>query len=315
MTEFNKKAFQTDWADWKLRTLLLDHYIYWQGERIGKDKKKIDGLKRFLTHHSTAKTGGNVEFMLDFYGDRSGVFLKPDEPSSDSGFINPAAKNDVDKILYSEYNLRHNIHVGYTIGDLLWNVYNDYDEEHHSHHGSIHMARSIKSLFSNVLKEGMTFSLAASDEDTNEEEDYLKLTWKTGSNHYVWWLGFSAGGFLKKEDPSAQGLVRGSAFQIQQFQPEEQYAEQFWVLCAPDFGNKAIHTAKGLNGPLGAGITYNLITAISLVKFFTWIENQIENGLEISKILKNFVFFFRDQDCPISVSKGIRQFEDALAKG
>ena len=311
MADYDKNAFLSEWKDWKLRTLLLDHYIYWQGDRMGKDKK-IESLKRFLTQHSTAKTGSNVEFMLDFYGDRCGIFLSPQNPSPESGYINPLAKNDIDKVLYAEYNLRRTVHGGYTLGELLWNVYTDYDEEHHIHRGAVHMAQSFKNIFSNLLNGYAIVNISTSDEGTKDEEDYLKITWKNDANNYVWWMGFLAGGFLKKEDASAQGLVRSSAFQIQQFDDGTKYFEQYWSLCAPDFGNKARHSAKTLNGPLGANVSYNLITTISLVKFITWFDNQIDQGTDVSKIMDNLMFFFQDQDCPISTSKGIAHIESRL---
>lgn len=300
MASVTKEYLQSEWdKDWVLRALVIDHYIYWRNNRVGL--KNIDSLKKFLAQHSIAHTKAEIDGILTIYAAR-GFFTNPNSPSPETGFINPDSHKMIVDILLGEYNLERSIQPGYTIADFLWDVYG------HKHDAEQKMAHSFETLFKETL--GFDTTLFATQQDSKEEHDYLRFSWKDANNkNCVWWIGFLPGGFLKREDAVAEGLTTKMAFKIRTLSASTQYSEQFWTICAVDVSQKAISTAQEINDTFNLGASFNISLVISLIKLVTWAEGIGKSKLP--NLIKCFSHFFDNQDYPISTSKGVAQVEKA----
>lgn len=296
MATITKEYFRSEWErDWVLRALVIDHYVYWRGNRVGI--QHLEGLKRFLAQHSIAHTKSEIDGFLTIYASR-GIFTNPNAPSPETGLINPDAYKVIVDTMLEEYNLDRVIQSGYTIADFMWDAYG------HKHDAEIKMAHNFEILFKDIF--GFDTVLFAERQGQKDEHDYLRLTWKDGTNQYAWWIGFLAGGYLKREDAIAEGLTTKAAFKIRTLSTSAQYTEQFWTVCAVDVSKPAISTSQEINDTFNLGAYFNLVLVISLVKLLTWGEKT-----RLSNFQRYFSRFFSDQDCPISTSIGIRNIEKA----
>lgn len=297
-----KDLFISDWQrDWVLRSLILNHFIFWQGSRVGI--QNFSQLKKFLTLHSIARTSAEIDGILTIYATR-GVFVNPSTPSSETGYINPMYANIIIQTLLEEYDLNYAIQPGYSTADLLWDVYgNRFDAKKK-------MAFYAENLFRNILP-GTETTLFSIQKDNKSENDFLRISWRSEMGNYAWYIAFSSGNYLKREDEIARGLTTSIAYQATNlFKGSNAKQKNFITLFATDLGQTTIETAKNINEDIIADAEFGVGIFMSLIKFFTW-ANKLSTTHQ-RNVVHYLHHFFDDQNVPISASRGIERITNYL---
>lgn len=301
MSTITLEDFVFDWKrDWILRTLILDHLIYWRGAR--KSLNHANGLIKFLEHNSLAHTSSQLSAILQVYIAR-GYFVDLNSLAEKTGLISPHSYDIIYGVAINDYNLERLIKSGYHMGDFLYDIYGKKKD------AELNMIRSFLSLFEESL--GLSVKLFVSTRD-NIEHDYLRITWEHAKKKFAWWVGYQPGGFLHKDDDTASGLTVRMAHILDTLSAGNAGASQFLTLCAADVSTHAINTTSEINDTYKLSSPFTLIMLTSLVKLVTWGDRLTKENR--NKLPNLFERFFVNQDNPLSVTKGIDSITTELIK-
>lgn len=309
----DEHLFQAEWnQDWILRSLIIDHYIYWRGSRVGN----VERLKKFMIQHSKSTTKHEFEIYLNMYHMR-GFFTDPKNPSVETGFINPIQLENIKGLMNRDYGLDIPLHEDYTIADFLYDVYTDHNESHKVHKGASHAAKTLETLFKKAFGDLVQTTIWKAGNGTDEEREYLRVGWNNGEEKHAWYLGFSTGIYLKREDEIAKILTRLPSFQLSLFPEDEEYKFKYWTLCAIDFGNSSISTAKVAAQEIALtreNTSFNILLIISVLKLLIWVEQRAIGKVSKADIVQRLQFFLQSQETPMSAKRGIQNIDAALKK-
>ncbi|MCB9111554.1 MAG: hypothetical protein H6634_09935 [Anaerolineales bacterium] len=293
MTVLSKEKFQLFWeSDWILRTLVIYHYLFWNGDRATPDN--YEQLRRFLVKYSVAHTKSELGDILRIYFNH-GILLTLDKIDPETGLINPDAFGLIRDIINDEYGLERFITPGYRCRDLLWDVIN--------HPATLES--KLASNFEALFRETFGFSTELfSVGQGKAKHDILRLTWQQGENQFAWWLHFHQGIYLKREDAVAEGLITSSVMNVHLLASNNiQFAHQYATICGLEFGSASIDAIEHVNESFGFGEEFSLILIISLFRVLAWGESHLKS--KKNDMAASFSEFFENQDNPLSARKGI----------
>jgi hypothetical protein len=296
-----KNDFHFLWKkDWVLRLLIINHFLFWRNSR--KQNFEIDQLKYFLARHTLAQTKNKLEDILKIYSNYE-IFTHSENPDKNTGLINPSSFEIIKEVMLNDYNLDLQIKPNYNVIDFLWGVYN-----HNFGYEKI-VIQNLSELFNNVF--GFSTEVFSTGKE-KDKHDYLKLTWIESEKKYAWWIGFTSGNYLKREDSVAEGLITNAVMGIRLFSTTStHFDDQFWTLCALEFGDTAINTCNQINSAYNFEHRISLILLLSFIKLFTYGD---KNRTKQKRIISKFSNFINIQDFekPLNVSKGIEAIENSL---